>query len=179
MTNRHLQIQQINISNLIVCLLILLSPSIFGQMQDAKPNNGLSLNLGSGTLLSIDYERIWRNEKNNNLLITSIGAGVGLEGKVWQFMANTDFTSRDGYFVSPQKVTYNIGNGNNYLELGAGGILVLGNTTQPYIVYPIIGYRFIGNNNTTFKFFLSWPISGIQTDDLGFVPFGIGLGQLF
>ena len=163
------------IQNLIIFTFFSLSITI--QAQDLKPSNSLCLNFGSGTVVSIDYERNWRNDKNNNLFIGSIGAGAGLKGEVWTLYDTVE--DPEWYFVSPQKATYCIGNGINYLEVGVGGIYVAGNTTQPYIAYPILGYRFIGSNNTTFKFYMTWPISGIQTEDLGSVPFGISLGQLF
>ncbi|MCH8555994.1 MAG: hypothetical protein LAT76_12610 [Schleiferiaceae bacterium] len=151
---------------------------VFGSIaQDYKPKNSLLLNLGSGTVASIDYERNWQFGDSKNLLFTSIGAGAGREGKVWQIF--TRLEDPEWYFVSTQKVTYCVGNGTNFLEFGLGGIYVAGNTTQPYLTYPILGYRFIGTNTSTFKFYLSWPFSGIRTDDLGFVPFGISLGQFF
>jgi hypothetical protein len=145
--------------------------------QDFKPQNSLLLNLGSGTVVSFDYERNWKVEKSPNLLFASIGAGAGREGKVWMILNTLE--SPEWYFVTTQKVTYCVGNGTNFLEFGLGGIYVAGNTTQPYITYPILGYRFIGDNRSTFKFYLSWPFTGIKTDDLGFVPFGISFGQFF
>lgn len=160
---------------LLLCFSILLF--FVGKAQVAKPKNTLCLNLGSGTFVSADYERIWQKGNNNNLLIGLIGAGLGLEGKPWQLYGKVEDPER--YFVSPQKVTYCIGDGNGYLEVGFGGIYVSGNTTQHYITYPILGYRFIGKNNSTFKFYISWPSSGIKTEDLGFVPVGISIGQLF
>lgn len=161
--------------NHITYLFLLLAITCFAQ--DFEPNNSLILNFGSGTLVSIEYERNWKFENNKNLLIASIGAGAGREDKIWNpFYINED---REWYFVSTQKLTYCVGNGTNFLELGLGGIYVAGNTTQPYIAYPILGYRYIGFNNTTFKFYLSWPFSGIKTDDLGFVPIGISMGQFF
>lgn len=161
--------------NYITYSLLLLAFTCFAQ--DFKPNNSLCLNLGSGTFASIDYERNWQFENNKNLFFTSVGAGAGREGKVWSLLTTVE--DPKWFVVSTQKATYCVGNGTNYLEFGLGGIYIAGNTTQPYIAYPVLGYRYIGYNNTTFKFYLSWPFSGIKTDDLGFVPFGISLGQLF
>ena len=163
------------VKNQIICLFFLIAFSSFAQ--NFKPNNSILLNLGAGTFASIDYERNWNLKKSKHLLFVSAGVGAGREGKVWMLI--NDIESPDWYFVTTQKATYCVGNGINFLELGLGGIYVAGNTTQPFITYPILGYRYIGKNNTTFKIYFSQPFSGIKTDDLGFFPFGIGFGQFF
>jgi hypothetical protein len=154
---------------------ILLSMSGLAQKSDRK--NALNLHFGSGTLFSVDYERIWRNTKNPNLIIASVGGGVAMKGMVWKFY-NKSPGSID-YFVAPHRITTAVGNGRNYLEVGFGGIYVHGNTTQPYLAYPLVGYRYFGSNRSTFKVYLSWPVTGIKTDDLHFIPFGVSFGQLF
>ena len=69
------------IQNLIIYTF--LSLSIASQAQVLKSKNSLCLNFGSGTVVSIDYERNWQSDKNNNLFFGSIGLGAGLEGEVW------------------------------------------------------------------------------------------------
>ena len=140
-----------------------------------ESKNSVVVNFGSGTVTSLEYERCLL-ERKNQFVIASAGVGAGMEGKVYTL---SEVENPNWYLVFPHKLAYSIGSNNNYLEIGIGGLFVQGNTTQPYLAYPTLGYRFIGNNKTTFKFYLSWPLSGIETNDLGFVPVGLSLGQFF
>jgi hypothetical protein len=159
--------------------LLLLFASHTSRAQEERPKNTLGLNIGWGTIASLDYERIWQSPKTQNLWIASLGIGGGLEGDITAVGGRIPIQDLKWFLVVPHKVTYNIGKKHHFMEIGLGGIIVGGPTTQPYISYPVIGYRFIGKNNSTFKFHLSIPFSGLETDDLAFIPFGIGLGQLF
>ena len=154
----------------------MLSFPLFSQVKYREAKNSIIANFGGGVVGSLEYERAWF-ARENQFMISSIGLGAGVEGQVYNLFG--DVEDPEWYVISQQKLTYNIGLETNFFEFGLGGIYVSGNTTQPYIAYPILGYRFIGENNSTFKVYIAWPFSGIETDDLGFFPIGINFGQFF
>jgi len=61
-----------------------------------------------------------------------------------------------------------------------GGTVIMGKTTQPYILYPILGYRFQSlKKKLNFKIFVEYPFSGAETDDILFVPVGVSIGETY
>lgn len=158
-------------------LLNLLSFFTFAQSQNPKKPNSFLLNFGSGTFTTVEYERDLLGGSFHNYLLTSLGAGMG--AKIDLLSNSGSFDSSQWSFVATQKISYCMGSGVHFVELGLGGNYIQISKTQPYIVYPFLGYRFIGTNNTTLKLHVSLPFTGIHTDDLGFLPIGLGLGQFF
>lgn len=161
---------------LMLLVLVCLATPLFSQevLDETRPDNGISLNLlGDGSLISINYEHHLISEPNF-LLAGKVGLGYNEEFK---FCFGT-CSPAESYLTLPHHITANIGKGRHFLELGLGGTFVLGETSQPYLIYPIIGYRLspLRSNKTTFRIFGQWPISGIETDDIIFIPLGISVG---
>ncbi|MGB4204332.1 MAG: hypothetical protein WBJ84_01800 [Bacteroidales bacterium] len=85
------------------------------------------------------------------------------------------------YATIPHHITGNLGKGRHFFEFGIGGTIISGNTTQPYILYPIVGYRFLPLTSDKFNFrvFGQIPFTGLETDDIIFIPLGLSLGVSF
>ncbi|SIN65308.1 hypothetical protein [Algoriphagus halophilus] len=75
-------------------------------------------------------------------------------------------------------ITGNLGKSRHFFEFGLGGTIIGGNTTQPYLFYPIVGYRILPlkSKRLNFRVFGLIPFSGRITDDILFMPFGLNLG---
>lgn len=154
----------------------ILSLSLWSQ-SDSFPKNGMGLNLGSGVIGSFDYERIISTNNHRALLALSLGAGIGMDRVYSGFLGTTE--QKKILFASPLRITGNLGNGSHFFEAGVGGLVsVLKNETN-YMVYPVVGYRFMGQNKSFFKLYLSYPMNGVKPNGLLFIPIGITLGQLF
>lgn len=150
---------------------------LFAQNQeeivDARPLNSINLNLlGDASLISINYERQFLVSPAF-ILSSKLGLGYNFEFII--------FGNPEHYLTIPHHITGNIGKGRHFFEFGLGGTIINGNTTQPYILYPIVGYRILPlkSNEITFRIFGQIPFSGIETDDILFIPFGLNLGVSF
>ncbi len=144
---------------------------------DSFPKNGLGLNLGSGVIGSFDYERIVSSKNHRALLALSLGAGIGMDRIYTGFLGTSE--QKKILFASPHRLTLNVGNGNHFFEAGIGGLVSVLESETNYMVYPVVGYRFMGQNKSFFKFYLSYPMMGVQPNGLLFIPIGITIGQLF
>lgn len=70
------------------------------------------------------------------------------------------------YITIPHHITCNLGANKHFFELGLGGTAIKGNTTQPYIFYTIVGYRFQSlEKKVNFRIYLQYPFSGGETDE--------------
>ena len=84
--------------------------------------------------------------------------------------------------IIPHHITGNLGKGKHLFEFGVGASIILGNTNQNYLLYPIVGYRIhpLKSNKLNFRVNLSIPYTAIgYTEDIMFSPFGLSAGIIF
>lgn len=142
-----------------------------------RPRNNISLNIaGDASIISVQYERVFFIK--STLFVTGkIGFGYNEEME-WCFWG---CDPPEKFFTITHHITGNLGKGRHFLELGLGGTILNGSTTQKYLVYPILGYRLhpLNFNKANFRIFGQYPFSGIP-DELGyFSPIGLSVGISF
>lgn len=139
--------------------------------------NNLSVNFfGDASLISLNYERYFI--VGPTFLINSkIGLGFNEEFQIC--FGGPCLTEK--YLTIPHHITFNVGKDNKFLEFGLGGTVIKGNTTEPYFLYPIIGYRKMATQlkRMSFRVYATLPLSGIEGDDILFLPAGISIGLGF
>jgi hypothetical protein len=141
---------------------------------DPRPLRNLNLNIwGDASLISLNFERQYIIEEG---LILSGKIGLGYNQEL-SFFSN----STDQFFTIPHHITMNGGEGRHFVELGLGGTLIGGANSQPYLFYPILGYRFLPlrSKKMNFRIFGHIPFTGLDTEEIYFVPFGINVGYSF
>lgn len=141
-----------------------------------RPGNNLTLNLlGDASIISINYERF--------IVITpalfapgKLGLGHNKEYRLCFFGPCT--SSPDIYLTIPHHFTLNLGKKSNFFEFGLGGTIINGNTTQNYLLYPVFGLRTLpfNSNKINFRIYLQFPFSGMEAEDIVFIPVGLSLG---
>lgn len=168
----------------IVLLTILLFAGrlLFAQNEDdiidSRPLNNISLNfLGDASIISFNYERQFL-VNSSFILSNKLGFGYNEE---FEFCIFGPCSAAEKYLTIPHHLTGNIGKGKHFFEFGLGGTIITGNTTQHYLLYPIVGYRILPlkSNKLNFRIFGQLPFSGIVTDDILFLPFGLNFGVSF
>jgi hypothetical protein len=169
----------------IILIAILLNTGILSFAQNqietgkTRPLNIISLNfLGDASLISFNYERLFL--VNPSLILSSkLGIGINEEFQFCFFGPCT--SSPDKFLTIPHHITGNVGKGKHLFEFGFGGTIIKGDTTQPYLVYPIVGYRILPlkSNKINFRIFGQIPFPGIETDKILFIPFGLNFGVSF
>ena len=86
------------------------------------------------------------------------------------------------YLTFPHHITVNLGKGESFLEFGLGGTIINGNTSNNYLLYPIIGYRTqsLRSNVLNFRIFCMvynfWNLG--DDEDVIFFPIGMSLGYI-
>lgn len=143
-----------------------------------RPQNSFALNMfGDASITSVGYERLFAN-KPGFFLTGKIGIGLNQEFKicVWGPCDPPEM-----FLTIPHHITANFGKGRHFLEIGLGGSIIAGNTRQHYFIYPILGYRFqpIKSKKLNFRIYGSIPFTGMNTDDIMFIPVGLSLGWCF
>ena len=85
------------------------------------------------------------------------------------------------YATIPHHITGNLGQRKHFFEFGLGGTIFNGNTNQKYLIYPIVGYRIVplASGKVNFRIFGQIPFSGLETEDIISIPFGLTLGVKF
>ncbi|UZR94095.1 hypothetical protein [Chondrinema litorale] len=172
---------------ILVALQLSVSVALFAQdddeLIDERPLNSISLNLlGDASLISINYKRQFII--NPSFILTSkLGAGFNKEFQLNLCFSGscTNSPSPEIFFTIPHHITGNIGKERHFFEFGLGGTNIVGNTSQPYLFYPIIGYRLSPEeaDNINFRIFLQVPFSGLDTDKILFSPLGLNFGISF
>ena len=145
---------------------------------DSRPLNSVYINLfGDASIISFNYERLFLLSPTF-ILSSKLGLGFNEEFKICLF---GPCPPEEKYLTIPHHLTGNVGKGRHFFEFGLGGTIISGNTTQPYLFYPIIGYRILPlkSNKINFRVFGQIPFSGLETDDIVFIPFGLSLGISF
>lgn len=141
---------------------------------ETRPLNSFNINLlGDASLISFNFEKQYLI--SSTFILTS-KLGLGYNEEFLLFGHNPEH-----YLTIPHHITANIGKGKHFFEFGLGGTIICGNTNQPYLLYPIVGYRILPlkSNKINFRIFGQIPFSGLETDDIIFVPFGLNLGISF
>lgn len=141
---------------------------------ETRPLQNISLNLlGDASILSFNYERQFIV---GSALILSSKLGIGSNVEFEPF-SNEDVT----YLTIPHHITGNLGKGRHFFEFGLGGTFLYGETTQPYIAYPIFGYRLmpLRANRFGFRIFGQFPFSGLPAQDILFIVFGVNFSFHF
>ena len=148
-----------------------------------RPLNNISLNLlGDASILSINYEKQYLVRKVF-ILTTKFGLGYNQEFRLCVFGPCS--SPAENYVTIPHHFTANFGNKRSFFEFGLGGtILLYGVTSDPYIFYPIIGYRFLPlkSNNLNFRLYFLPPIQfdgPFGHTEIAFIPCGVSIGISF
>jgi hypothetical protein len=167
-------------SILLILSLIFNASILFAQNDanalDSVPSNNIYINLlGDASWISVNYERRFF-VRPTYFLTSKIGYGYNEEFQIciWDNICS----SNHQYITVPHHISVNVGNGRSFLEVGIGGTIIIGHTDQPYLLYPIFGYRLhpLKKNKINFRFFGEVPFSGLITEDIIFFPFGLSLG---
>ena len=145
----------------------------------SRPLNAFSINiLGNGSLLSVNYEVVHFIQPS--FFITGkLGVGYNEEFQLCIFGPCSSPPSN--FATIPHHFTGNLGKGRHFFEFGFGGTLISGNTSEHYLLYPIIGYRLqpLQPLKANFRLFGHIPFSGLETEDILFSPLGLSLGLCF
>ena len=169
-------------SILLFCLL-LLNSTVFSQYNETdavikRPQNSISVGFGDASLISLSYERLFIIH-DNLFLAARLGIGYNEEFQLCLFgpCENPPKT----FTTFPHSVTVNFGKNKHLFELGLGGAVIEGNTSDPYLLYPIIGYRLqpLKAEKVNLRLYLALPISSIETEDFLFIPAGLSVGIIF
>jgi hypothetical protein len=149
--------------------------SDYGKVKSHRKNN-IDFTLGgSGLLASINYGRIVAVKSN---YFINLSAGIGI-------------VPFSGGFTVPHQLTFNLGTGSSFLELGFGGSYWRGKsdasgfteTLSSYHVSPVIGWRKHFDNNLIFRAYIN-PLIHITGEyyinEYSFIPYlGLSLGYSF
>ena len=144
---------------------------------NARPQNSIYLNfLGDASIVSLNYERLLFINPN---FFFSGKLGVGYNEE-FLICFSEDCTS-ERFITQTHHITGNIGKGRHYAEFGLGGTLIDGNTDENYLAYPIVGYRLhpLRSDKFNLRIYGSIPFTGLDTEDILYVPFGLSVGVSF
>ena len=159
------------------------------QSIENRPLNNISLNLlGDASIISINYEKQYLVGKSY-ILSTKFGLGYNQEFCI--SFGNGSCSPVEDYLTIPHHFTANIGKRRSFFEFGLGGTILSGETSEPYILNVIIGYRFLPfhSNKFNFRIYLQPPIpikelekpvdNNFPHPDIRYIPFGVSAGISF
>lgn len=152
------------------------------QSVEDRPLNNISLNLlGDASYISINYEKQYLVGKS---YILSAKLGLGYNQEFCISLGTGSCSPVEDYLTIPHHFTANIGKRRSFFEFGLGGTILYGETSEPYILYPIIGYRFLPmqSNKINFRlYFLPPPYADgpFGHPDILFFIVGASLGISF
>jgi len=140
-----------------------------------RPLSSFNLNiLGDASLFSVNYELLFLT-RTNIIIGTKIGLGYNEEFKicVWE-----NCSAPKKYFTIPHSFTVNYGKKKHFLEMGVGGTVIVGSSSQNYMPYAILAYRFLPlkSNKLKFRVFGEYPFANPDNYDIIFIPFGVSIG---
>ena len=154
-----------------------------------RPLKSIGLNfLGDASRISINHEKLYLVGKSN-ILSTKLGLGYNQEFCI--SFGSGSCSAKEDYLTIPHHFTANIGKKRSFFEFGLGGTMISGKTTWPYILYGIIGYRFLPlqSNKFNFRIYFQPPIpirklkKPIDNDfphpDILYIPLGLNIGISF
>ncbi len=130
---------------ILTIILIFIGTGLFAQNNEniigKRPTNIISLNLfGDASMVSINYEKLFII-KPTIILSGKIGFGYNEEFQLCVFGPCS--SPPDQYFTITNHITGDIGKRKLFFEFGLGGTILLGNTTQEYSFYPMVGFRLL------------------------------------
>ncbi|MBE0651294.1 MAG: hypothetical protein IH595_10690, partial [Bacteroidales bacterium] len=163
---------------LIVLSGVILAAQTRNDAVNNRPVDNLNLTfLGNASLISFNYERLFFI-KPASFLAFDLGLGYNEEFQICIFGPCPPTLK---YFTLPHYVTGNIGKRRHFFEFGLGGTVIVGNTAQHYLLYPIAGYRLqpLKSDRMYFRVFGQIPFVGLETIDVIFVPVGFSIGASF
>ena len=147
-----------------------------------KPGHTINIGLhGDASIVSISYERLFHIRPDHFL---TGKAGLGFNQEV-DFCILPDVfpceKKERNFLAIPHHVTSNYGRGNHFGEIGLGGTFLIGNTKSYYIVYPILGYRYLPMKTDAlcFRIFAMYPFAFSQDIAIWRIPVGVSLGGTF
>jgi hypothetical protein len=140
---------------------------------ETRPLNSFNINLlGDASLISFNFERQYLIS-STFILTSKIGLGYNKEFLIFG-------SNQEHYLTIPHHITGNIGKGKHFFEFGLGGTIISGNTTQPYLLYPIVGYRILPLKSNEINFRIFGQIPFFETHaTIPFIPLGLSLGISF
>ena len=169
---------------LILTIIIIISGTfIFAQKSQiddkTRPSNNININLiGDASIISINYEKHFFIFKN--ILITSkLGLGYNY---ALNFCNDIDCFSRINAITIPHHITVNIGKESHFFECGLGGTKIINSkASHPYVIYPIIGYRYLPlvSNDFNFSFYFQYIFHNLDDDNFTMYPIGLSIGYSF
>lgn len=179
---------------ILITFLLIAKVILFAQnhkeLTDTRPLNSVNVNLlGDASMISVNYERQFLVSPAF-ILTSKIGLGYNEEFQICVF---GPCPPPDTYFIIPHHITGNLGKGKHLLEFGLGGTIINGNTTcnrcspQPYLLYPIVGYRILPLKSDKFNFRIfgqiplnaNWDGGSVTSSGIFFSPFGLNFGISF
>ena len=153
-----------------------------------RPLKSIGLNfLGDASIISINHEKLYLVGKSN-ILSTKLGLGYNQEFCISFYSGQC--SPIEDYLTIPHHFTANIGKKRSFFEFGLGGTMISGKTNWPggpYILYVIIGYRFLPllSNKFNFRIYCQPPIPIGKVDndfslpDFIYIPLGLNIGISF
>ena len=164
---------------------VLFGTILFAQNNDAiipKPLNSINIGLlGDASILSINFERLFLITPTF-ILSSKVGLGYNKE---FNFCLWGPCSPPEKFSTIPHHITGNLGARKAFFEFGLGGTIINGNTPQHYILYPMIGLRFLPlrSNKINFRMVVQLPISRydngngiLSQEDILFIPLGFNIG---
>lgn len=140
-------------------------------ISQAKSDLHVSL-FGDASIIAFNLER--RFPVAPKLFLTAkVGVGAGTK---FCF-----FGCSNPYLTLPHHITVNWGKNKRFLELGLGGIGFPRTLRNNYILYPILGFRFLfsKNHESVGRLFLTYPLNDFDRKQVSFSVFGCSLGTRF
>ena len=144
----------------------------------SRPLNSINLNiLGDASNWSVNYDRLFRVD-SLVYLSAKFGLGYNKEFQLCIF-GPCDFNDEE-YFTIPLHLTGIIGKGRSFFEFGVGGTIITGETSQPFILYPVMGFRILPlrSGYSVFRIYGQVPFSELR-EDYFFSRIGLSFGLSF
>jgi hypothetical protein len=160
-------------------LISLMVQSQENNLEIKRPMNAIGVSVfGDASIISANYERLFYVD-TNIVLTGKVGIGFNEEFQLCVFGPCSN--PPDRYITMPHHFTANFGKNRHYLELGLGGTPFFQGAFEAYVLYSIIGYRFIPKkrNGLSFRIHFDIPLTGLKKLDIVFVPGGINPGFSF
>lgn len=142
---------------------------------NTRPLNSVYFNLlGDAALISINYDRLFILDPSF-AISGKLGIGVNKELDICIF---GDCDPSITFISIPHHITCNYGQGGHFVEFGVGGAYFLEHPTQAYLLYPILGYRYVPlkSGKLNFRVYVHYSYKGNSSL---LIPFGFSLGLGF
>jgi len=158
-------------------LFVMTGISIFAQKNNKvthqRPLNSFNFNLlGDASSYSFNYQRIIIVK--TNFLVS--GKFSIAKNQKFKLCFSKTCPKPESHLTLTNHLTANWGGKRGFFEFGLGGTMVHG-----YVVYPILGFRFLPQKlyNLNFRIFGEYPLLKVGNPDILFFPIGIEVGFSF